>query len=118
WVLKQVIPLAVAQTWLFNLGWRAPEIGAILAELQRDLALEFGKAQEKVATTQKQKQKALEQQIKAANQAKAKALQKLLNTISPAKATRYYVHGVFSLDDLSKALQMHDYQGVALQAAL
>lgn len=117
-VLKQIIPVKVAMTWLTNLGWRDPEITAIIAELQRDLLLELGKAQEAVAKTVKQKQKALEMQLKAANTAKAKATQKLLNTISPSQATRYFTHGVFQLADLSTALQRHDYQGVALAAAL
>ncbi len=118
WVLKQILPVTVAETWLSNLGWRDPEIQAIMVELQRDLSQEFARAQEKMARTAQQRQAALARQAKAAQQERNRVVQKMLMTMSPQRAHRYYVRGIIQESELRQALQKFDFTGTALENAV
>ena len=118
WVLKGLMPLMTAQVWLGNLGWQPPEIQAILVELQYDLAQEVAKQQLAQAKTLKQQQAAQAKIAQAANKAANKAAAALARTLTPAKAIRYYVHGVITIGQLTKLLQSRGYAGQALSDAL
>lgn len=117
-VLKQLLPIATARTWLTNLGWRSPEIEAIMSEMLHDFLLEQARAAEKIAKTQAEMQAALARQINAANKAANQARQKLLATMSPGKAHRYFVRGIIRLQDFAQVLRAFDYEGVAYDAAI
>lgn len=117
-VIKQILPVNVADAWLENLGWAQPERQAILAEMNRDLRMEFAKAQEAAARTQKQKQAAIERQLKAAQAEADKQKRKLLATATPAKAHRWFVRGYFTEADLTKVLTDYEFPPKNKEAAL
>lgn len=114
-IVKQLLPVPLAMTWLTNLGWREPELSYIIAEAQYDLQLAIARQQEKLARTLAARQKAQLAQLKAIQREQRQLEQKLMRTLTPAMAKRYFVRGLFTEPQLRTALAKWDYAGTALE---
>jgi len=115
---ERIISPQVADAWLANLNWGPDERRVLLAEVNRNIALDVAKIQQQQATSQKQREAALAKQVKALESQKKQALAQLTRQASDAKLTRWYVRGIISADVLRTELARRQYQEPYLSAMI
>jgi hypothetical protein len=84
------ITAAQANTRLANLGYSQADANLIIADIGRNMALDFARAQEKAAKTVQQRASALKRQLRELATESKRARTELARTASPAKLARYY----------------------------
>jgi hypothetical protein len=81
---------------LVNLGWDDDDRRVLMAEVQRNVNLEFAKAQAKAARTVQQQQAALQRAATLARQEQERLAKQLTATGTPTNLHRWYVRGTIS----------------------
>lgn len=108
-VIDGILSLQIATRYLANLGWKEPERGYLLAQLEREIEIEQARVADRQAQTMQEAEEARMRQVRAAERARAEAIRKLNRQASPAALVRYFVRGIIRMDELERELDSRGF---------
>lgn len=106
-----IISQPEAEGRLINLGWTGEDAALLLAETNRDVALDQAKAAMAAARTQQQQQRAAQQRVAAARAEHNRARGELARHGTPAQLKRWYTRNLIDAGDVRRRLTLMDWPG-------
>ncbi len=108
-VTTGIMPMGTARRYLANLGWKAPEIVYLVAEIARDRELEEEKELAQRERTQQKRVAAIASQTRIHEQARARAVRRLTYQSSRNQLRRWYIRGVISEGDFQREMSRRGF---------
>lgn len=107
--IQGIMPYEVAKEYLFNLGWKEPEVGYMLAQLSRDIELEALHAQERMENDEEKRESNRLRQAALAARKRNQVIQRLNRQATPAQLKKYFVRNIIGETEYERELRRRGY---------